>query len=72
MRRVTHSKPAPAKVGTLGIRQLAANDMMSQLSQHPMYDTKVLQGRSSATGKMHYENQLLDEDYGGLLLGDQP
>ena len=44
--------------------------MMSQLSQHPMYDTKILQGRSSATGKMHYENQMLDEDYGGLLLGD--
>lgn len=46
------------------IRQLAVNDMMQDLVKHPRF------GRVP-TSQANLDNWLLDDDYGGLLLGGE-
>ena len=57
------------------MRQHAANDLMKQLTEHPRYSCL----NQSRIAKRLHSNQMLDDDYGGLLLdgdtnlaGDQP
>lgn len=52
----------------LGIRQLAANDMMQQLTKCPRYQPVA---PSNAMAQKIHNYQMLDDDYGGLLIDEQ-